>query len=193
MLEVTDWSVVGAAPNADSALDIPITKCTSLLSDCTTQRSVPGRFTPLKEWITPGLVRSIRKRDKLHRNRRMQTPAARILYQSYNTMLRRLTNRAKARHSDKKFSDVKDDTASMWKMVNRTMRGVSRGDSISPSLVGLSLDQINSHFATVGARTMTEAVGEVDPFDDLPQQNQLCGIPNSEYRCHLQDHEVAQV
>lgn len=87
-----DWAPLFLAPDPDSKANILHGCCSRLLDQNSTTRIIKPRFRPLEEWMTPGLVRSVRKRAKLYKRLKSQrTFEAKILYDSYNQRLKRVT------------------------------------------------------------------------------------------------------
>ena len=106
----------------------------------------------MKGWVTPGLVRSIRIRDKLHKIfKKKKTLSSKIEHLYYNVTLRRLTSKIGMKFYDREFCEVQADTVKTWRMVNSPFRGKEKGDSLSPELIGRAADEINRHFASMGS------------------------------------------
>lgn len=164
------WSLVCDAAGSEESSRLFQEQCSSLVRSCSKKYSIATRLLPLKEWVTPGLVRSIRKRDKLHKQHlKQKTLKSKIEYESYTRVLHRLTRRIKAEFYSKKFSEVENNPRKVWKFVNSIFRGKTSSDDISPQLVNKSIAQINCHFAQIGLKTIRDKVGTVDPLKDLPE------------------------
>lgn len=61
--DLQDWTSIMRARGPSEALLILQDGCTGVAADCTTSRPVTNKFKPMKDRVTPGLVRPIRKRE----------------------------------------------------------------------------------------------------------------------------------
>lgn len=110
MVETADWSRVAETDCVNRAVELLRSRCQAMLEDCSVVYRVTRRLRPIKEWVTPGLVKSMRKRDKLNElYKRTGSLRAKIEYECYNRVLRRLTNRVKRKFFDDKFRAVQND------------------------------------------------------------------------------------
>ena len=168
--ENTDWSVVDSAESTDTAsLDFQ-RMCLGIIENCSETVDCTNRQTPLKEWVTPGLVRSIRKRDEMHRKLKKKfSLSLKILYDCYKVILKRLIRKVKTEFYRKKFAEVENSSRGSWQLVNTMFGGRKRTSPLDPKLTNKSLDDINDHFATIGAKTVQGELGLIDPGVDLPE------------------------
>ena len=167
---MTDWSRVTLSTTATDAVRSLTEHCKNAISGCSMTFTVPSRLCPAKEWMTPGLVRSIRKRDKLHKSyRKLRTTSAKIEYDCYNRKLRELTRKMRSEYNEKKISEVQHDPRKTWRYINMVLRGKTGGESLSPQLFGVSIDNINAHFASIGERFFfaLQQNGKIDPSCNL--------------------------
>ena len=165
----SDWSPVLQAddPHSKSARFQDI--CAKALRENTVISITKSRNRPLKEWMTPGLVKAIRKRSRLYRKYKAEnTMQSRILYEAYHCRLRRLIKRVKSAYMREKFREAEGSALSSWRLVNSLIRGVTKSPKIVPDLVGADVDSINSFFAELGVRTARAIDGNGDPLRDLP-------------------------
>jgi hypothetical protein len=67
-LESDNWDdVIDPNKNANESTKTFINRLVSCVKSVTTKKEVPHKLKPLKNWITAGLVHSIRVRDKMHK------------------------------------------------------------------------------------------------------------------------------
>lgn len=112
----------------------------------------------------------MRQRDKLYKTyKKMKTMAAKIEYDCYNKTLHEVTKRVKAEYYAKQLQAANNDSRKVWAVINSILRGKGRGDGLKTEVVGLSLDEVNSYFAEVGKRLVSETVGHVDHLVSLPR------------------------
>ncbi|KAI8431334.1 hypothetical protein MSG28_015877 [Choristoneura fumiferana] len=65
-IEKTDWSRLYTMSDVNEACDFFCTSLTDLINKFKKPTCTPNSKTSLKQWITPGLLKCIRKRSKLH-------------------------------------------------------------------------------------------------------------------------------
>ena len=119
-------------------------------------------------WITLGLLKSIKSRDKLYRKTKQINPATpeytlmKMTLSNYNTILKKLIRVAKASFYHSKFDQCKHDTKKTWQSINEVlMRGnPGANEQELPSQINLNgttftdnnsiANALNKHFSTVG-------------------------------------------
>ena len=77
-----------------------------------------------EEWVSSGLLISIRKCKKLYRKylRHRQDPTQYQRYKKYNAKLKQLKRVAKRMHYEGKCNEYKSNTKKLWKTINRVIR-----------------------------------------------------------------------
>ena len=91
-----DWSELYCKADPDHQAELLMTACQRALDYGTTLKRTKPRFRPLKEWMSPRMVKAIRKRNRLYRQyRRHGSMESRLLYESFNKWLRRALRRVK--------------------------------------------------------------------------------------------------
>ena len=116
-------------------------------------------------WITQGIVRSIKHRDKMYRKLK-QLPSSSNQYNSMktnvktiNNILRKAIRSAKKDYYARIFTESKDDIEKTWKNINKVLGRGLENESIPKELIvdgkkitnklGI-VNSLNSHFASVG-------------------------------------------
>ena len=84
------------------------------------------------KWITYGILKSIRFRDKLYKKLKLTNPLLReyeILYtnlQTYNKILKRSIREAKQLFLESTFNRYKSDIRNTWKTINKSFREATK-------------------------------------------------------------------
>ena len=124
-------------------------------------------------WITRGIIRSIRHRDKLYKEIKQTEinganyDTLKVNLSSYNRLLKKLIRQAKANYYQNSFTQVKNDHKETWKLINKILYRGSKAESL-PEYMNVSGTQINSqqeivdalneHFATIGVK-LSDQIG----------------------------------
>ncbi|XP_018493707.1 uncharacterized protein LOC108863702 [Galendromus occidentalis] len=145
-IDQTEWKFEGSDLSADEMSESMLRRCQDVVNDCTTFTRLTARFRPVREWMSPGVVGSTRKRAKM-----------------YKKILQKLLRRAKREYYAKKIEEAANDTRKTWSVINSIFRGKQTGPAAGPELIGLSIDEINENFAELGKKTVLDNIGEVDP------------------------------
>ena len=128
-LNNVNWAEVVDFENSDDInikYDKFISKFTSIQNECIPTKKVKfdKHKHPLNPWITSGLIRSIRYRDRLYvkfkktdKNHRLYSTYDNDL-KKYNKLLRKMINTAKNNYFKSKFEECKNDIKNTWKCIN---------------------------------------------------------------------------
>ena len=128
-LNEVDWSTIvdfGNQNDINLKYDNFINKFTNIQNECIKDKEV--KFNKYKHaynpWINPGLIRSIKYRDRLYFSLK-KTNKDNPSYNSkqnnlrnYNKLLRKLINTAKNNYSKSKLEECKSDIKNTWKFIN---------------------------------------------------------------------------
>ena len=122
--EVTnyDWtSITGSEEHIDMKTEKLISKLNDDINHFLPYRTRRISFKQLRKepWITPALMKSIRRgkilyKQQLHGNTIMQ-----IKYKEYNTILKKVKRHAKKQYYIDKCTEYKSNTKQLWKTINR--------------------------------------------------------------------------
>ena len=107
------------------------------------------------KWITYGILKSIRFRDKLYKKLKLTNPVLReyeILYtnlQTYNTILKRSIREAKQLFLESILNRYKSDIRNTWKTINEILTG-NHKTTCFPNSLNINGNEITNqlHIAT---------------------------------------------
>ena len=131
-------------------------------------------------WITSGILKSIKRKDKLYRNY-LKTPSPEkwSYYRKFRNKLNHVIRIAKKHHYVEKFTECRNDSKETWKTINRFIKGgksstmpntfVKDGCNITGS--GNIANEFNNFFVNLGP-SLAEKIPRV------PFTNYSMGIPN---------------
>jgi hypothetical protein len=183
------WDSISSLADVNIAYDSFVDKIERNISKCKRIVKISHSRRRIKPWITGGLVRSIRRRDKLHRQSR-NNPGNNSLsayYRRYRNILTRLIDAAKICYYSRKLSQS-NDTKSTWK----TIRGIVDENRAREPVKELQLgsrvlntndnakeiaDAFNSFFHEIGSNLAGEILERMSVSEDELIQN--IGIDNT--------------
>lgn len=117
------WNSVFDCEDADTCFNNFYIILRNLISKCTVSisHSVPRRYKNIKPWITAGIVKSIRTRDKLAKQVKVQRENKELLayYKKYRNTLTHVIRNMKIKHFSKKFLDNRNDPKKFWQTINQ--------------------------------------------------------------------------
>ena len=124
------------------------------------------RSIPLNPWMTPGLLRSWRRKNNLwkaYKSAKPSSSAARLqLFKLYRNVYNSLCRKAKSLYYSNKFSECGKDIRKTWQVINSVLKPSSRTSSVPSSLLvdgvvvegELSVQEaFTSYFANIGKTT----------------------------------------
>lgn len=162
--------------------------------DNTCKLSVPKttkRNSITNPWITPGLIKSIDKKDKLYKiwkkscKNKNKTGNAEY-YENYKNYRRELTNlikRQKQQYYYKQFDKNKSDKKKTWAVINK-LRGKVKNSIKSSFLIDneriicrrIIANKFNDYFVSLARNQNTDAYGD-NPITELPSFHSYLSKP----------------
>ena len=161
--------------NSDPSInyDILESALTQLIDKYTTKRRVKFRKHRHKKqpWITQGILKSIKYRDKLHLKVKKTPPTSndlpsmKINLSTYNKILKKIIRQAKALHYTNLFETHKNDSKRTWNNINSILNKKQKDDSTIDHLIvdgkRITSDfeiatQLNNFFTEIGHKTASQ-------------------------------------
>ncbi|KAL0809160.1 hypothetical protein ABMA28_011393 [Loxostege sticticalis] len=177
-LEMTDFSHVLACDNGDVATDYLIDILSDVVKTNTSVKYIPSRKRIIKPWITLGLLKCLRNRDRLFSKTKKQ-PENLILqlsYKRYKNFVNNLIKKVKQEYERAEFLKVKGQSKATWELV-RKVGNVCRPHNPASKLIPPSGDPfstanlINQYFANVGKKIALEITSNSDTMSNYYDSN----------------------
>jgi hypothetical protein len=160
--------------------ELAATSLVSIISDIvrkhTSNISVPSRKRIIKPWITPGLLRCLRHRDKLFlkSKKHPENLCSRLVHVRYRNFVSNLLKKVKREYERAEFEKVVKNPKATWKLIkkvgniNKTLNSNSKllGNCCDPSS---SVNDINKFFANIGKKLALNITGSEEfqcPMND---------------------------
>lgn len=157
-----DFDPVYDTNDANISLQYFINALQHAINKNTITKTTSRRYKSIKPWITPGLVRCIRHRDKLHQKSKL-APDNEILsisYKRYRNFCNNLLKKIKYQHEKNELQKAGKNSKLVWKFIKTN---TFRSKNPEPPLELLSSEinplvaanKVNSFFANIG-KTLAE-------------------------------------
>lgn len=127
---------------------------------------LPRRKRPLKPWITPGIVRCIRNRDRLHKKYRNapNDVVTKVSYLRYRNFCNNLLKKLKRQYERNELLKANKNNKKLWHAIkNITNTGKTKSSSCdlltdSSDNITTSLNNFNDYFVNVGKSLATTLI-----------------------------------
>lgn len=167
-LSPVDWTAVTDSDNVDNAvaifsdiIDMAIKKNTREIKISRT------RFT-LKPWITPGLIKCLRQKDRLHLRARCEplNQIAQITYKRYRNFLNTLLLKLKTNYENEQLTKNRDNPKMLWNSI-KDICHLNETRKLPFDLLNAksdpktSLNHCNNYFVNVGKNLATKTLNKL--------------------------------
>jgi hypothetical protein len=181
-LSITDWKLITDTIDPNEAYNNFNNKFTKLLDvHCPIKsKQISKRNTPKKPWVTKGLIKSLKTKDKLYKTYITKpTFDNKLKYTKYRNNLNLLLRLSKKSYITSKITANKDNTKEMWKTLNNLLGRNKKTQSpdffISANGERITDNQIiaqrfNDFFANIGI-TLANKISE-PPNNEKPSMTQ---------------------
>ncbi|XP_026317893.1 uncharacterized protein LOC113228740 isoform X1 [Hyposmocoma kahamanoa] len=165
-----DFSTVLLCDNADHAADLLVNSIAPVLTKHTKVLRVPKRKVIFKPWITPGLLRCIRHRDKLYKRSKVNPDdyTLKRIYTRYRNFCNRLLRKLKREYEREELEKAKNNPKATWNALKRIANLNSPSSPVLDLLTSKgnpvgAIDGINEFFANVGKRLADKIINSHHP------------------------------
>lgn len=157
-LESIDWSPVLNEYDTNLATNTFSNILSDIIENHTETVNIPSSKQILKPWITPGLIRCIRHRDRLHLKCRKnpKNMTARLIYERYRNFSTDLLHKIKANYESTILNKNLNNPKGLWKAIKEICEITPTKSNIPSELLEMkdspleSVNECNKYFATVG-------------------------------------------
>lgn len=158
-----DWSKHLDMTDVNGATDSFLKILSSIIEKYTVVKNIPRSRRNKKPWITPGLIRCMRKRDKLHLKSRKEPNNNEVkdIYTKYRNTCNNLLKRLKRIYERSEFKKCSKDYKKTWQNIKRVCNFANKRNQ-AEELLKLepdnlkSLNKVNNYFINVGSNLANE-------------------------------------
>lgn len=197
-----DWDNFYNLTDVNSATEYLINNIRNIITKNTSTSKLPHKIKPLKPWITIGMVKSIRKRDKLLKKLK-KTPNdlnLEIEYKNYRNTCNRIIKHAKKNYYINKLEKSVGNNKETWKII-KELCNMTKNKDPNTNLLTLddnpevSLDKVNQYFTSVGNNLANQTLNKLGLTEtDLIDKTKNITTPTHSMSFFPTDrHEVASL
>lgn len=166
-LNGVDWSIITSNSDPNSATYNFLIIIKNILDKYSTQHIMPNRKRTTKPWVTPGLLRCIKFRDKLHLRFRKnpEDQVLKISYIRYRNYCNGLLKNLKRMYERKQINENKKDIKRTWNIIkqicnlNTDTKTPMELLNIRPSQLE-SVNCVNNYFVNIGQNLASDILGK---------------------------------
>lgn len=137
-------------------------KFTKLYNECfpVTSCKIKNRSNTHKPWITPGILKSVTRKEKLYKTwLKTKTEKALDKYKCYKNKLTTIIRYSEKQYYSTKFTEMKDNLRGTWRLIKRVINGPKMSDDIQEIKINgkitndkfIIADKFNEYFTNVGS------------------------------------------
>lgn len=178
-LEKQTWEQVYTSRNANDAAETFVSTLKQIID---TNKTTKIKKAPkkLKTWITEGILKAIKKRDKLNLLQKAQPFNTNLIqyYKKYRNKLNTIIETAKSDHFKKQIDDAKGDKKKIWNTINEVTQYKKKKENLIKEIhtdqgeiilahkdTKKAANYFNNYFANVATQTNNHSV---NPQINLP-------------------------
>lgn len=200
IIKNTDFSQVLTCRNANEACNTFVSILLPIIRSQTIIKNIPSRNRILKPWITEGLLRCIRNRDRMHYTLRKAPENAilKITYIRYRNFCNDLLRKLKVAYEKSEFSKAQNNPKATWDTI-RKVTNTQKEKTSSQELLKIrdspkqSVNYINSFFAGIGKDLANKIISNHNTEKQNFELHKTISVPNSLVILEVTETEVERI
>lgn len=172
-IALVKWEEYYQIDDANLAANVLIDKIQITLDCCSSIKRFSNRKRPLKPWITAGVVRSIRKRDKLHIKFKLSPNNSQLktTYLKYRNACNKLIKSLKIQYYAMKLESNKGNIKNTWQVI-KELCNLNNNKTSAESLLktnptpAASLNLVNDYFTSIGQQLANNILSKMEVTED---------------------------
>lgn len=165
-LKDTNFDLIYTFNDANLAAQYLVQLLMSMIQQHSSTRKSTNRKKILKPWITPGLLRCMRHRDRLHKKTKLSPDDStlKLVYVRYRNYCNRLLKQVKSDYEKKELTNAGTNNKQLWKAINNiTHRNRSNRSASSIITKNFSLNDVNNFFVNIGKTLAENNLNNISP------------------------------
>lgn len=160
-LKSTDFGFVTEMDDPNQAMDTFVRLLQDVITENSTIVKIPRKKRIIRPWITPGLLRCIQNRDRLHKESQTSpdNESLKLTYTRYRNHCNDLLKRLKIQHDKSELDKNSKNNKKLWEVI-KTITNTNKTKSVATDLLGespqISVNQANEYFVNVGNSLASE-------------------------------------
>lgn len=181
-LKTLDWSFVTNDTDPSTAANALISTIQSVITKHTHTVKISRSKHNLKPWITPGMIRCIKNRDKLHSNLRKdpENLIKKLTYTRYRNFCNDLLRKLKNKYNAEELQKHRNDPKKLWKSINNICH-TTKKKTLPTELLSFSkspkesLSSCNKYFSTLGENMANDTLIRLNTTQECLAQKTRVG------------------
>lgn len=175
VIETTDFSGIMTTLDADEAADRFIEIVASIVRQHTSIVKIPRNRRNIKPWITPGLMRCINNRDRMHYDLRKSpnNVILQVTYNRYRNFCNDLLRKLRIAYEKDEFVKSRNNPKATWNVI-KTITHTNTTKIPCTDLLKIcgtpedSVNLVNRYFAEVGSKLAEKIPSEQPQIPEAP-------------------------
>lgn len=168
-LKAINWTDYYNNTSVDEVANSLISNIQNSVNSNITCTKIANRKKPLKPWITIGIIKSIRKRDKLHLKikKNKSNEELKTQYLIYRNTCNKIIKTLKRKYYQKELEKNTGNSKETWKIV-KELCNLAKDKTCSTELLSIkatekdSLNTVNQYFTSIGHDLATETLNKIN-------------------------------
>lgn len=183
-LQNTDFTPILNSNDPEAVADKLVNLVSMVIKNHSQTVLIPSRKRIVKPWITPGLLKCIRHRDKLYLKckKNPEDETHKLIYFRYRKYCNNILKKVKREYQQSEFQKARNNPKATWNIIKQ-IANLDKNKSTSSHLLNLcvnplsSVNSVNTFFANVGKTLATKIAAEVNAIptsshDLFPSQSE---------------------
>lgn len=187
-IELTNFTFIMSMSDAEVAADAFVNALINIINMNTRSINISSKNRLIKPWMTPGLLRCIRNRDRLHKSHKRDPDniTTRLTYTRYRNYCKNLLKKIKLAYERGEFMKAKNNPKTTWKLIKNIANFNNKSDSPSDLLQisttpERSINAVNEYFSNIGQNLSSKCInlstsGISSPLVSSPRLNSMALI-----------------
>lgn len=170
--------------DANFAANYLVDVVSDIIRNNTSHCKIPRKKRIIKPWITPGLIRCIHNRDRMHKSvkREPTNMTLKISYIRYRNFINKLLKNLKTLHNKNLLEDAKNNSKATWEAIKTiTHTNIKKTSPVlllsTKETPQLSVNAVNHFFINIGKELATRIQSRTPP------SSSLCTVMHSPSQC----------
>lgn len=164
-----NWDDYLTLVDTDKAADNLVDKIQTVIKANTKTVTYPCRMKPLKPWITPGVIKSIRNRNKMNKKLKRNPDDINLKnkYINHSKICTHIIKTLKKEYYESQFSKYVGNNKKLWQLI-KEVGNLNVSKEPATSLLKIkansteSLDEVNTYFTNVGKNLANNTLTELN-------------------------------
>lgn len=171
-IKTIDFSCIYSSGNANSACEFLLNSLSEAIRSSSKICTVPHRLKIIKPWITPGILRCMKNRDRMYRKHKNNpdNETLQITFKRYRNFCNSLLKKLKKQYEKNILIEAKSNPKKLWSAIKEVAHIAKKNSSTAHDLLKLgsspdiSVSEVNTFFVNVGKNLAEKVAGQSNNY-----------------------------